>query len=396
MGTLEEGKQIQAQAYATASIQPLGLGPASNGLIYFFSALVTIVLGLRVYVRFFSRKVWGWDDLLAIAGYVAFVPSNVLGVIASYYGLGAYKHDLDPDTQSLLQIRAIEYFMYYEILYFAASATTKVSITIAVLRLCDKHDIYRWIAIGNATLMIVAAGAAGVFVLTNCRPFAVYWNADLGVCTFGDKGLASLKIVSLVGSSFQMLSDWVSAILPFFIIYKLQMPSRTKTALIGVLSLGILASAAALARMLYYGYWDTKKHPDTLLYYTAVIVITSELEVGLGMIACSLPPLGRMLRAVFSTHRSNGNSDMRYNGPGNSGTPLRTLPTSGLRSHPMGKPSSEWAHLGDNESERKSGESKAPIYRINRETTVQVEVSKADSDGSIENAPRKKGITEHW
>jgi hypothetical protein len=70
MGTLEEGKQIQAQAYATASIQPLGLGPASNGLIYFFSALVTIVLGLRVYVRFFSRKVWGWDDLLAIAGYV--------------------------------------------------------------------------------------------------------------------------------------------------------------------------------------------------------------------------------------------------------------------------------------------------------------------------------------
>jgi hypothetical protein len=71
--------------------------------------------------------------------------------------------------------------MYYEILYFAASATTKVSITIAVLRLCDKHDIYRWIAIGNATLMIVAAGAAGVFVLTNCRPFAVYWNADLSV-----------------------------------------------------------------------------------------------------------------------------------------------------------------------------------------------------------------------
>lgn len=69
--------------------------------------------------------------------------------------------------------------MYYEILYFAASATTKISITIAVLRLCDKHDIYRWIAIGNAALMIVAAGAAGVFVLTNCRPFAVYWNPDL-------------------------------------------------------------------------------------------------------------------------------------------------------------------------------------------------------------------------
>lgn len=28
-------------------------------------------------------------------------------------------------------------------------------------------------------LMGVAAGVAGVFVLTNCRPFAVYWNPDL-------------------------------------------------------------------------------------------------------------------------------------------------------------------------------------------------------------------------
>lgn len=112
---------------------------------------------------------------------LAFVPSNVLGVIGVYYGLGAHDASLDAANKPLLEIRAIEYFMYYEILYFAASATTKVSITLTVLRLCDKQRIYRLIAITNAVLMIVAAGAAGAFVLSNCRPISTYWNPDLYV-----------------------------------------------------------------------------------------------------------------------------------------------------------------------------------------------------------------------
>lgn len=71
--------------------------------------------------------------------------------------------------------------MYFEILYFAASVTIKVSITLTVLRLCEKKPVYRRIAIGNAVMMIVGALGAGVFVLTNCRPFNSYWNPDLYV-----------------------------------------------------------------------------------------------------------------------------------------------------------------------------------------------------------------------
>lgn len=108
---------------------------------------------------------------------VAFVPSNVFGVLATHYGLGAP----DANITDVMEIRAIEYFMYYEILYFAASATTKVSITFTVLRLCDKQLMCRRIAIGNAIMMIAAAGISGVFVLTNCRPFDTYWNPDLYV-----------------------------------------------------------------------------------------------------------------------------------------------------------------------------------------------------------------------
>lgn len=80
-----------------------------------------------------------------------------------------------------------------------------------------------------------------------------------GVCTFGEKGLGALEVISIIGSSFQALSDWVSAILPFFLIKDLVMPRRTKIALICILGLGVMASIAALVRMGYYHHWSDDK-----------------------------------------------------------------------------------------------------------------------------------------
>ena len=43
------------------------------------------------------------------------------------------------------------------------------------------------------------------------------------------------------------------------------MPQRTKIALICILGLGIMASIAALARMLFYKFWDKEAHPEGYL-----------------------------------------------------------------------------------------------------------------------------------
>lgn len=71
------------------------------------------------------------------------MPSNVYGIIGPYYRLGVHSASLDATKEELLEIRAIEYFMYYEIIYFAASTTMKVSITLNLLRLRDKQTLYR-------------------------------------------------------------------------------------------------------------------------------------------------------------------------------------------------------------------------------------------------------------
>lgn len=95
-----------------------------------------------------------------------------------------------------------------------------------------------------------------------------------GTCTYGTPGLDALEIVSLVGSTFQMISDWFSALLPFFIIKNLVMARRTKTGLVCILGMGIMASIAALARMLFYKYWNKTEHPHGYLCKSSNFVFT--------------------------------------------------------------------------------------------------------------------------
>lgn len=69
--TRAEGERLQAEAYKLSSIEPVDLGPPINGLIYFFTAVSALIIFLRSWVRFFTEQRWGWDDILAVGGFVS-------------------------------------------------------------------------------------------------------------------------------------------------------------------------------------------------------------------------------------------------------------------------------------------------------------------------------------
>jgi hypothetical protein len=73
--SVQKGQQLQTAAYAVASITPSGLGPTINAAIYTFSAISTVIVGLRAWVRFGTGQRWGWDDILAVGGYVKATPT---------------------------------------------------------------------------------------------------------------------------------------------------------------------------------------------------------------------------------------------------------------------------------------------------------------------------------
>lgn len=124
----------------------------------------------------------------------------------------------------------------------------------------------------------------------------------MGECKSAD-GFLNL---SYVGTAAQVASDWACATTPFFVVWKLQMTRRSKVAVVAVLGLGVLASVAALMRIISYKYIDIRKYPDDhygklkrslngILLIVSVaqgrLLLWSVLESSLAIIACSLPSL---------------------------------------------------------------------------------------------------------
>jgi hypothetical protein len=150
----------------------------------------------------------------------------------------------------------MEYLILYELIYYASSTITKFAIAVTILYICVERR-YKYIMYGIMGIMAVTAAICVVWFFVNCVPFQGYWNPGVGNCKSED-GFLNL---SYVGTAAQVASDWACATTPFFIVYSLQMTRRSKVAVVAVLGLGVLASIAALMRIISYQYIDIRKYP---------------------------------------------------------------------------------------------------------------------------------------
>ncbi|KAH7020232.1 hypothetical protein EDB80DRAFT_633595 [Ilyonectria destructans] len=364
------GEEIADIAYAQPPIASVGFGRAIEVLIYVFTVVCAIIVALRVWVRAFrveSHQKWKVNDWLAVFGFLPFIPASVMGVLAVRYGVGAHDAYLDKfPLQEFIRIRGREYLLYYEMTYYGSSSITKFSIAFMILQICVQKK-YVYFMYGIMGLMAVTATGCMIWLFTNCVPFAANWNVKLGHCKSADGFL----IISYVGTSVQVVSDWACAITPFFIVYSLQMPRRTKISVVGVLSLGILASIAALMRIVSYKYIDIKAYPDDYMVAEGRLLLWSLLESSFAIIACSLPSLKLFTKCLNgSTNRSTGLTPRsRPNYRGDTPLPLNTHSHGQTRTTVSGK--AKWDRLQDDDS---SGR------HIIQETEIHIEIGSNKSD----------------
>lgn len=98
-----------------------------------------------------------------------------------------------------------------------------------------------------------------------------------------------------------MLTDWIFAILPLFILRGANMPLQAKISIGLVLSLATLGSIVSAARMAFISDLDSF-HPD-FFRRLGRIAIMSTIQLGLGIIAGSLATLRPLLKLVATKWR---------------------------------------------------------------------------------------------
>ncbi|KAH6643223.1 hypothetical protein C7974DRAFT_119839 [Boeremia exigua] len=348
------GEQIAASAYALEPLTPQGVSRAIVVLSIFLAVISTTVVGLRVWVRTGMSgalsKVWYIEDYLLGLGYILSIPSTVFGILAAYHGVGMRDIQL---PSPLYAVRASEYIIYWEVFYFIASTMVKCAIGFTCTRIDRRRRVTHPIFL-NLFVMVVIAILALIFVFFNCRPLAATWNPGLGSC----QKTISLELVSYVVSAVQAVTDWVCALIPCYVVSKLQMPRARKISVICILALGILASITTIVRLPYLKYYNTAKYPNDLVFNIGVIMICSNLECSLGIVACSLPPLRKLFSIYYkgwSSYRKDAYKGGNIHSSSTKPTPLTPLSprTKYISQDHMQSGSGRWNRLTDEDSSQR-------------------------------------------
>lgn len=93
-----------------------------------------------------------------------------------------------------------------------------------------------------------------VAVVALCQPLDYYWDTSIE-----DGWCASTQIITGISyliSVMAIITDWTCSLVPCYVVWNLQMKSRLKASVCGVLALGIVASAATVIRLPYLRFYN--------------------------------------------------------------------------------------------------------------------------------------------
>ncbi|CAM1502386.1 Fc.00g043700.m01.CDS01 [Cosmosporella sp. VM-42] len=214
---------------------------------------------------------------------------------------------------------------------------TKVSICYFLLRVVVRRS-HLWITYGVMGINILSGIAFFFITLFQCKPVDAFWNRDPlnpGKCL----GMDAVITITYIYSACGIICDFTCTFLPMFIISGLNMDRRTKFALMPIMALACVASAATVVRFVYC---KDAKNPD-FLYATINIVIWSTIEQGLAVTAGSLATLRPLLRSLahklgWSTARPSeprASEYVKYPGESGNNPMTRGLQGDEIRLTPM-------------------------------------------------------------
>ncbi|KAF2223275.1 hypothetical protein BDZ85DRAFT_261310 [Elsinoe ampelina] len=256
------------------------------------AVLSSLVVGLRCIARALIRGFW-IDDYLMIATQVLFIATCVLSATASVDGIGV--RDQDPATgyagprdYSAARQKA----WIFQITYSFTLAFVKTSIALALYRITTSKLIkaYLWFVI----FISVATGFVILGVsLSLCNPLSGVWDLRIShqVCSPSiGKRVNGVFIFAAISA---IITDFSCSIIPYIIIWNLQMAKKVKIQLSSVLGLSFIACAATLVRMKYISRYTPGKD---YLWGLAEPYLWTLIECGVAIIVGSIPSLRPLVK----------------------------------------------------------------------------------------------------
>ncbi|KAE8388500.1 hypothetical protein BDV23DRAFT_195087 [Aspergillus alliaceus] len=230
---------------------PENIQDVALAIVLVFPILRTLVVGLRCWSKLLGRQ-FGWDD-----GFIVVAWSLAIGqtyTVWMYTKLTYSRYHSSDVSPLSIQEKIIgqKYNLANQLLYNPILAIVKASVIVFLFRLEDRRRIVRW------NLHALSAVNLGLLLsiflsdLFQCKAA----RADMKART--ETGLVKggqciNQIAFFLGSAgFTIVTNIWLLCIPAIIVWRLQMSKRKKTAIIGILSMGIIVTALSIARLVIY------------------------------------------------------------------------------------------------------------------------------------------------
>ncbi|KAL5044612.1 hypothetical protein BDW71DRAFT_98714 [Aspergillus fruticulosus] len=283
-------------------------------LVISFSSIV-----IRLWTRIFITRGFRLDDVFMI---IAFLCSCVISAVTLEmlnWGLGVHMWDVPLSHFSpwFLKLNVVA-----AIIYCAGTGFLKVSVLLFYMRIFPSRNfhIVVWV------LVFIAAGYSIASVLANvfsCNPVAKSWDMRIehGSCMdrptfyFWNAGLG-------------IFTDFATVLAPVPWLRRLQMPTRQKIAVGGILATGCFVGIVSCVRLssLYI-----LQHTDDLTWATTNALMWCVIELNLGIfggcVTAMRPFMRRYFPRLLGLSSSSGNKYYPSQSRGNS-LPLHSIPRS--------------------------------------------------------------------
>ncbi|THY30216.1 hypothetical protein D6D01_03313 [Aureobasidium pullulans] len=265
-----------------------------------FLALSAITVILRVYVRGWMIRSFGWDDWLMMVTWALFAMTTSLLMSIALSEINP-PGVADQDTVNRILTLVVCIFG----LYILTTVIFKLSLAVFFLRVVNQRW-QRQVIIGSVILYTLF-GTAWLFVaIFQCGSPAKYvTNEAAGKCLPFKTVLRPLNYTHGVLNA---VTDWIFAIIPIFVVRSAQMHRQQKITVCTILGLGVLGSICSIVRLAYVDVVGVKL--EELLISAPNFAIVSIVELGLGITAACLATL-RPLFAVWFDKARTGISSSR-------------------------------------------------------------------------------------
>ncbi|KAK8091707.1 hypothetical protein PG997_002068 [Apiospora hydei] len=296
-----------------ASLPPppdVNRGPEILAVTGTLVAATLCVVMLRLWVRLRLVRQLGWDDFFVVAAMALLFAEMMIIVPEVHYGAGRHFQYIQPPEHVAI---GLHLNFATQPMCLVALTLTKVSVGVFLVRLVPTKN-YRVFIHAIIAFTVLSSTAGFLTVFFQCRPLSFNWDNTVpgGKCI----PARDLKIATYFNSILSAATDLIFALLPIPMLINVQLNWKAKSAIIGILSLGVFATAAAIAKMMYLSNYG--KYGD-LLFDSADITIWTTIEIAVAMIAGSIPCLKPLFKKILdlssSAYRGGGKSSrQRYYG----------------------------------------------------------------------------------